>query len=51
MTVLIDFEPIGRRGECETGLSLLEAARELGVMLVNICGGKGKCGELHPSDD
>lgn len=44
MTIFVDFEPVGRRGECEAGLSLLEAARELGVMLVNICGGNGKCG-------
>ena len=39
----IDFEPVGRRGECPAGLSLLEAAQRLGVDLVSLCGGKGTC--------
>jgi uncharacterized 2Fe-2S/4Fe-4S cluster protein (DUF4445 family) len=39
----IDFEPIGRRGECPAGQSLLEAAQGLGVDLVSLCGGKGTC--------
>ena len=39
----IDFEPIGRRGECPAGQSLLEAAHQLGVDLVSLCGGKGTC--------
>lgn len=39
----IDFEPIGRRGECPAGQSLLEAAHQLGVELVSLCGGKGTC--------
>jgi uncharacterized 2Fe-2S/4Fe-4S cluster protein (DUF4445 family) len=40
----IDFEPVGRRGECEAGLTLLDCARQLGVELVNLCGGVGTCG-------
>ena len=44
MTYFIDFEPIGRRGECKEGNSLLESARSLGIDLVNICGGEGNCG-------
>jgi uncharacterized 2Fe-2S/4Fe-4S cluster protein (DUF4445 family) len=40
----IDFEPVGRRGECRAGDSLLECARHLGVDLVNLCGGNGSCG-------
>ncbi|MBN1177925.1 MAG: DUF4445 domain-containing protein [Anaerolineae bacterium] len=44
MTYHIDFQPVGRRGECPAGLSLLECARRLGVDLVNICGGAGTCG-------
>jgi uncharacterized 2Fe-2S/4Fe-4S cluster protein (DUF4445 family) len=44
MTPLIDFEPVGRRGEYRKGDSLLECARSLGVELVNICGGEGTCG-------
>jgi len=39
----IDFEPVGRRGECPAGLPLLEAAQRLGVDLVSLCGGKGTC--------
>ena len=41
---VIDFEPIGRRGEVDAGQSILEAARQLGVDLVNLCGGGGTCG-------
>jgi uncharacterized 2Fe-2S/4Fe-4S cluster protein (DUF4445 family) len=44
MTVRIDFEPVGRRGECPKGHSLLDCARQLGVDLVNLCGGTGGCG-------
>ena len=44
MTHTIDFEPIGRRGECHEGETLLDHARSLGVDLVNICGGVGSCG-------
>ena len=39
----VDFEPVGRRGECPAGQSLLEAAHQLGVELVSLCGGKGTC--------
>lgn len=44
VTVYIDFEPIGRRGKCPAGGSLLDCARQLGVDLVNLCGGEGSCG-------
>ncbi len=40
----IEFEPVGRRGNYPAGQSLLEIARQLGVDLVNICGGEGTCG-------
>ncbi len=40
----IDFEPIGRRGQCPATQTLLESARELNVDLVSICGGVGTCG-------
>jgi uncharacterized 2Fe-2S/4Fe-4S cluster protein (DUF4445 family) len=40
----VDFEPVGRRGSCPDNVSLLEAARHLGVDLVSICGGEGSCG-------
>lgn len=40
----IEFEPVGRRGECSSGVSLLECARRLGVDIVSVCGGNGDCG-------
>ena len=43
MEYQIDFEPVGRRGACRADQSLLEAARELGVDLVSLCGGIGVC--------
>jgi len=44
---MIDFEPIGRRGEVGAGQSILEGARQLGVDLVNLCGGGGTCGRCR----
>jgi len=44
MTVHVDFEPVGRRGDCPAGSTLLDCARLLGVDLVNLCGGAGACG-------
>jgi len=44
MTVQIEFEPVGRRGECPEGYSLLDCARQLGVDLVNLCSGASRCG-------
>lgn len=40
----IDFEPVGRRGKCLAGQSLLDCARQLGLDLGGLCGGKGTCG-------
>ena len=42
-TCTIDFEPVGRRGECEKGESLLACAHRLGVGISSICGGRGTC--------
>jgi uncharacterized 2Fe-2S/4Fe-4S cluster protein (DUF4445 family) len=42
-TFTIDFEPIGRRGKCQKNESILACARQLGVGINNICGGKGTC--------
>ncbi|MEW5721411.1 MAG: 2Fe-2S iron-sulfur cluster-binding protein, partial [Chloroflexota bacterium] len=39
----IDFEPVGRRGECSEDQSLLDSARRLNVDLASICGGMGSC--------
>jgi uncharacterized 2Fe-2S/4Fe-4S cluster protein (DUF4445 family) len=40
----IDFEPLGRRGACPADASLLDAAQQLGVALISLCGGAGTCG-------
>jgi uncharacterized 2Fe-2S/4Fe-4S cluster protein (DUF4445 family) len=39
----VEFEPVGRRGRCPEGSSLLECARLLNVDLVSLCGGVGAC--------
>ena len=39
----VEFEPVGRRGRCPEGNSLLECARLLNVDLVSLCGGVGAC--------
>ena len=39
----IEFQPVGRRGACLEGETLLDCARRLGVELVSLCGGTGKC--------
>ena len=41
---IIEFEPIGRRGECPEGESLLDAAGRLDVDIVRLCNGVGVCG-------
>lgn len=43
-TFHLDFEPIGRRGDCRADQSLLDSARQLGVDLISVCGGLGICG-------
>ncbi len=41
--VNIDFQPVGRRGQCPAEESLLECARRLDVDIVSICGGASTC--------
>lgn len=43
----IDFEPVGRRGECSNEQSLVESSRQLSVDLVSICGGDGQLRALQ----
>lgn len=43
--VKVIFQPSGRRGEIDEGMTLLDAARHLGVDIESICGGKGTCGK------
>jgi uncharacterized 2Fe-2S/4Fe-4S cluster protein (DUF4445 family) len=47
MTIHVNFEPVGRRGEFPSAQSLLDCARQLGVDLVNLCGGAGSCGRCR----
>lgn len=44
-TVKIIFQPSGRRGEIEKGISIIEAARRTGVDIEALCGEKGVCGK------
>ena len=39
----IDFQPVGRRGQCSADECLLDCARRLGMGISNICGGQGTC--------
>jgi uncharacterized 2Fe-2S/4Fe-4S cluster protein (DUF4445 family) len=39
------FQPAGRQGEIPEGMTLLEAARRLGVEIESICGGHQTCGK------
>jgi uncharacterized 2Fe-2S/4Fe-4S cluster protein (DUF4445 family) len=41
------FTPSGRRGRFATNTTVLEAARELGVDLDSVCGGRGICGRCQ----
>ena len=45
--VLIVFTPSGKRGSFPTGVSVLEAARALGVDLDSVCGGRAMCGRCQ----
>jgi uncharacterized 2Fe-2S/4Fe-4S cluster protein (DUF4445 family) len=47
VTHQVDFEPIGRRHACPKGTTLLDAARQAGVGIVSICGGRGTCGHCR----
>ena len=46
-TVRVVFTPSGRQGEIERGTDILKAARELGVDLDTVCGGRGICGRCQ----
>ena len=41
------FTPAGRRGTFTPGTPVLDAARELGVDIASICGGRGLCGRCQ----
>ncbi len=44
---LVVFMPAGKRGRFALGTPLLQAARELGVDLDSVCGGRGLCGRCQ----
>jgi uncharacterized 2Fe-2S/4Fe-4S cluster protein (DUF4445 family) len=44
MTIVVDFQPVGRKVSVEEGVSILEASRSAGVGLSAVCGGDGSCG-------
>ncbi len=46
-TARVLFTPSGRQGEVEVGTTVLDAARDLGVDLDSICGGRGICGRCQ----
>ena len=45
--VQVVFTPSGRRGRVESGTTVLEAARHLGVDIDSVCGGRGLCGRCQ----
>jgi uncharacterized 2Fe-2S/4Fe-4S cluster protein (DUF4445 family) len=42
-TYQINFEPTGKSGRCKSNQSLLDYAHQIGMGIVNICGGRGRC--------
>lgn len=43
--VKLIFQPSGRRGEVDKGVSIIEASRQLGVDIESLCGEKKICGK------
>ena len=44
---MVVFTPSGKRGSFDIGTSVLQAARDLGVDLDSVCGGRGLCGRCQ----
>ena len=44
---LVLFMPSGKRGRFAPGTPVLDAARELGVYVESVCGGRGICGRCQ----
>lgn len=44
---LVVFSPSGKRGRFPVGIPVLQAARELGVDIDSICGGRARCGRCQ----
>ena len=46
-TALVIFTPSGKRGRFPVGTPVLTAARQLGVDLDSVCGGRGICSKCQ----
>ena len=46
---LVLFMPSGKRGRFPLGMPVLEAARQLGVYVESVCGGRATCGRCQVS--
>ncbi|NPV07816.1 MAG: DUF4445 domain-containing protein [Anaerolineae bacterium] len=46
-TCFVDFEPVGRRAACRRQTDLLTIAREAGISIAALCGGRGTCGRCR----
>ena len=46
-SVRVVFTPSGRRGSFPANISVLDAARSLGVDIDSVCGGRGICGRCQ----
>src|SRR6478735_4292221 len=46
---LVLFMPSGKRGRFPVGTSVLDAARQLGVYVESVCGGRATCGRCQVS--
>ncbi|MEO0915599.1 MAG: 2Fe-2S iron-sulfur cluster-binding protein, partial [Pseudomonadota bacterium] len=46
-TALVIFTPSGKRGQVPLGTPVLTAARQLGVDLDSVCGGRGICSKCQ----
>ncbi|MGJ8528330.1 ASKHA domain-containing protein [Maritalea sp.] len=46
---LVVFQPSGHKGRFPIGTPLLDAARDLGVYVESVCGGRGICGKCQVS--
>ncbi|GAH04614.1 unnamed protein product, partial [marine sediment metagenome] len=40
---IIEFEPVGRRTNVPPGSTIYEAARDVGIEIISLCGGIGSC--------
>ncbi len=47
MRYKVVFQPSGRRGYVDQGKNLLQAARDLGVDIESLCGGRQSCGKCR----